>query len=79
MGVDLESFTSHVVRLAKAGVQPLISGSMGEAIHLSHQERASLIKAARVALDHAGLVDVPIVAGTGTGVVITRSNELAVT
>ena len=67
MGVDLESFTSHVVRLAKAGVQPLISGSMGEAIHLSHQERASLIKAARVALDHAGLVDVPIVAGTGTG------------
>ncbi|KAK7692847.1 hypothetical protein QCA50_004482 [Cerrena zonata] len=65
--VDLENFASHVVRLAKAGVQPLISGSMGEAIHLSHQERASLIKAGRAALDHAGFVDIPIIAGTGAG------------
>lgn len=40
---------------------------MGEAIHLSHQERASLIKAGRAALDHAGFVDVPIIAGTGAG------------
>lgn len=65
--VDLESFSSHVVRLAKANVRPLIAGSMGEGIHLTHSERVTLIKTARRALDEAGLVDVPIVAGTGTG------------
>lgn len=40
---------------------------MGEGIHLTHSERVILIKTARRALDEAGLVDVPIVAGTGTG------------
>jgi 4-hydroxy-2-oxoglutarate aldolase len=38
---------------------------MGEAVHLSHEERASLIKTARKALDTAGLGDVPILAGIG--------------
>ena len=64
---DLESFAAHVVRLAKANVRPLVSGSMGEAIHLSHAERTTLIKTARAALDDAGLTDVPIIAGTGAG------------
>ncbi|OBZ66559.1 L-threo-3-deoxy-hexylosonate aldolase [Grifola frondosa] len=64
---DLQSFTSHVVRAAKAGVQPLIAGSMGEAVHLTHSERTTLIKAARKALDDADLVSTPIIAGTGTG------------
>jgi len=40
---------------------------MGEGIHLSHPERIALIKATREALDDAGFVDMPIVAGTGTG------------
>ena len=40
---------------------------MGEAIHLTHSERATLIKTARQVLDDAGLADIPIVAGTGTG------------
>ena len=55
------------MRLAKANVRPLIAGSMGEAIHLTHAERATLIKTARAALNDAGFTDVPIVAGTGTG------------
>ena len=40
---------------------------MGEAIHLSHEERLVLIKAARQALDNVGFEHVPIMAGTGAG------------
>ena len=40
---------------------------MGEAIHLSHAERKTLIQTARKTLDDAGFTDVPIVAGTGAG------------
>lgn len=42
---------------------------MGEAHHLSREERSLLVKAARSALDSAQppLSDVPIIAGTGTG------------
>ncbi|PIL34090.1 hypothetical protein GSI_03801 [Ganoderma sinense ZZ0214-1] len=65
--IDVPTFTAHILRLAKAGVRPLLAGSMGEAHHLSHSERVILIKAARQALDEAGLVSVPIVAGTGAG------------
>ncbi|KAI0374877.1 dihydrodipicolinate synthetase [Pilatotrama ljubarskyi] len=65
--LDLQSFSSHVIRLAKAGVRPLLSGSMGEAHHLSHAERATLIKTARRALDDAGFTSIPIIAGTGAG------------
>ncbi|KAL1942729.1 hypothetical protein VTO73DRAFT_4969 [Trametes versicolor] len=65
--LDLEAFTTHVVRVAKAGVRPLLAGSMGEAHHLTHAERLILITAARRALDSAGLKDVPIVTGTGAG------------
>ena len=40
---------------------------MGEAHHISHEERTSLIRAARSALDSVGLEHVPIVAGVGAG------------
>lgn len=65
--VDLEALAKHVVRAAKAGVRPLLAGSMGEGVHLTHDERAELIKATRTALDEAGFTTMPIVAGTGTG------------
>ncbi|KAG0707663.1 dihydrodipicolinate synthetase [Suillus ampliporus] len=65
--LDIPSFESHVVRVATAGVGPLLAGSMGEAIHLSHEERITLIKTARKALDGAGLVNVPVIAGIGAG------------
>lgn len=63
----MPSFEAHVVRTANSGVGPLIAGSMGEAIHLSHSERVTLIHAGRKALDNAGLNHVPIIAGTGAG------------
>jgi len=73
--LDIPTFEAHVVRTATAGVGPVIAGSMGEATHLSHSERTTLIKAARKALDNAGLTHVPIIAGTGAG--STReTNEL---
>ncbi|KAG2740320.1 aldolase [Suillus brevipes Sb2] len=65
--LDILSFESHVVRVATAGVGPLLAGSMGEAIHLSHEERVILIKTARKALDHVGFLSVSIIAGIGAG------------
>lgn len=64
---DIPAFTAHVLRVAKSGVRPLLTGSMGEAHHLSHGERVTLIKAARHALDEGGFPNVPIIAGTGAG------------
>ncbi|KAJ8082255.1 hypothetical protein PM082_008102 [Marasmius tenuissimus] len=63
--LDLESFKKHVIYTAQAGVRPVVSGSMGEAVHLSHSERATLVRATREALDSVGLVDMPIIAGAG--------------
>jgi len=63
--LDLDTFAKHVVRIARAGVGPVICGTMGEAHHLSSNERALLIQTARHALDVASLTHVPIIAGTG--------------
>ncbi|KAI0812695.1 dihydrodipicolinate synthetase [Irpex lacteus] len=65
--LDLPSFSSHVLRLAQANVRPLIAGSMGEASHLSHAERKTLIQTARKTLDDGGFTNIPIIAGTGAG------------
>ena len=64
---DLEAFEKHVILVAQAGVGPLLAGSNGEAIHLAHDERATLIKAARRVLDSSGFEHVPVIAGTGAG------------
>lgn len=48
-------------------MNPLLAGSMGEGLHLSHSERITLIQTARRALDGAGFEEVPIIAGTGAG------------
>src|SRR6266404_7084965 len=64
---DLQTLGAHVVRLARAGVRPLVAGTMGEGIHLAHGERASLVLAVRNALDAEGFFDVPIIVGTGGG------------
>ncbi|KAK6908492.1 dihydrodipicolinate synthetase [Kwoniella mangroviensis CBS 10435] len=63
--LDLDTFRKHVVKLAKVGMQPVICGSMGEAFHLTDDERFTLFKESRKALDEAGLHDTVIIAGTG--------------
>ncbi|PSR73708.1 hypothetical protein PHLCEN_2v10448 [Hermanssonia centrifuga] len=65
--LDLQALEAHVVRVAQAGVSPLLAGTMGEALHLTHDERITVIKTARRALDAAGFETVPITVGTGTG------------
>ena len=64
---DLQAETAHAVRLIKAGVRPLLMGTMGEAHHMSHDERVAVIKAVRAALDEAGFKETPIIAGAGAG------------
>ncbi|KAF9454561.1 dihydrodipicolinate synthetase [Macrolepiota fuliginosa MF-IS2] len=65
--LDIPSFESHVALVAQAGVGPVVTGSMGEAIHLSPAERATLVQTARRVLDDIGLTNVPVIAGTGAG------------
>ena len=65
--IDLQTLEKHVIYLARAGVRPLLAGTMGEGIHLAHGERTSLIRSARRALDAAGFLDVPIIVGAGGG------------
>ena len=65
--VDIPTLRKHAVFLAKAGIKPLLAGTMGEGLHLSHSDRVALIKATREVLDEAGFPDVPIIVGTGTG------------
>ena len=55
------------MRVARAGLGPLLAGSNGEGPHLTHSERVTLIKTARRVLDGAGFETMPIIAGTGTG------------
>ena len=64
---DIPTLKKHVVFLAKAGIKPLLAGTMGEGIHLSLYDRAALIKAIREALDDAGFPNMPIIVGTGAG------------
>ena len=67
MIIDITTFKKHVLFLAKAGVKPLLAGTTGEGIHLSHSDRVTLVTAAREVLDDAGFTDVPIIVGTGVG------------
>lgn len=64
---DIPTFEKHVTRVALAGAGPVITGTMGESIHLSQAERTELVHVARKALDNAGLISVPIIVGTGAG------------
>lgn len=56
----------HAVDMARTGLGLVLLGTMGEASHLTHSERTSLIRAVTTAVREAGL-SVPIVAGTGAG------------
>ncbi|KFA60777.1 hypothetical protein S40285_06324 [Stachybotrys chlorohalonatus IBT 40285] len=64
--VDETTTRDHAVRLAKAGVQGLVThGSNGEAVHLSHEERSLVTKSTREALDAAGFSHLPLIVGCG--------------
>jgi L-threo-3-deoxy-hexylosonate aldolase len=63
--LDLPTIQKHAVRLAQAGLVGLVTmGSNGEAVHLTREEKISVTKATREALDEAGYADVAVIAGT---------------
>ncbi|KAH8172978.1 dihydrodipicolinate synthetase family protein [Sarocladium implicatum] len=64
--LDVETTTSHAVRLAQAGVAGLVThGSNGEAVHLDHEERQLVNRTTRAALDSAGKAHLPLIVGCG--------------
>ncbi|CAL5867572.1 uncharacterized protein PFLUO_LOCUS1791 [Penicillium psychrofluorescens] len=62
--LDTSAIRRHAVRLAKAGLVGLVTmGSNGEAVHLTRQERMTVTRETRDALDGAGFSNVPVIAG----------------
>ncbi|QRV90140.1 dihydrodipicolinate synthetase family protein [Ceratobasidium sp. AG-Ba] len=80
--LDFPSIKAHILRLADGGVTGiLVQGSNGEAQHLSHEERSTLIKHARTVLDEAGYDGKTngkkrIVVMAGTGAQSTRETKI---
>ncbi|KAF2401795.1 dihydrodipicolinate synthase [Trichodelitschia bisporula] len=65
--LDHNTQATHAVYLARAGICGLVLlGSTGEAVHLTSTERTDLIKNVRSALNTAGFLDYPLIAGTAT-------------
>ncbi|KAK4046205.1 hypothetical protein OIV83_006237 [Microbotryomycetes sp. JL201] len=62
--LDLDTFKRHALYIAQSGVGLVVGGSMGEAHHLTRQERKQLLVAARQILDDNNL-SVQLIAGTG--------------
>jgi len=66
--LDITSIKRHAVRLAKAGLVGLVTmGSNGEAVHLSSEEKITVTKATREALDDAGFTHIPVMVGCSEG------------
>ncbi|KAL1985520.1 hypothetical protein VTN96DRAFT_7850 [Rasamsonia emersonii] len=62
--LDVPTIRKHAVRLAKAGLVGLVTmGSNGEAVHLTREERKTVTRETRAALDEAGFHNVPVIAG----------------
>lgn len=63
--VDYEAYSKHIRNVCIDGIIPVVSGSLGEAVHIDHDERRKLITTARQTLDYMGQKNVPIMAGVG--------------
>ncbi|BDD57061.1 hypothetical protein MPDQ_007406 [Monascus purpureus] len=62
--LDIPSIRKHAVRLAKAGLVGIVAmGSNGEAVHLTREERKTVTRETRSALDEAGFHNVPVIVG----------------
>ncbi|BCS22485.1 dihydrodipicolinate synthase family protein [Aspergillus puulaauensis] len=62
--LDTPTIRKHAVRLAKAGLVGLVCmGSNGEAVHLTLEEKQTVIRETRAALDEANFKNVPVIAG----------------
>ncbi|KAJ5953195.1 hypothetical protein N7454_000091 [Penicillium verhagenii] len=62
--LDVAAIRRHAVRLAKAGLVGLVTmGSNGEAVHLTNEEKMTVTRETRSALDEAGFQNVPVISG----------------
>ncbi|KAI8221067.1 L-threo-3-deoxy-hexylosonate aldolase [Colletotrichum sp. SAR 10_86] len=62
--IDTQTQRQHTIRLSEAGVAGfVVMGSNGEAPHLSIEERTTIIRETRNALDSIGKQHTPIIAG----------------
>lgn len=60
----IDDIKKHTVQLARAGLAGIVAnGSNGEAVHLSRDERSSVTRATREALDEAGFNQMPVIVG----------------
>jgi dihydrodipicolinate synthase/N-acetylneuraminate lyase len=74
--VDTLTCARHAVRLAKAGLEGLVTlGSNGEAVHLNRKERSLVTRTVREALDDAGYGHVPVIAGCSEQVCCLRGSQ----
>jgi 4-hydroxy-2-oxoglutarate aldolase len=64
--LNLEATKSHVLRMAEGEVAGLvIQGSNGEAPHLLHDERQTLVRTIRSALRNGGFSNIKLIVGCG--------------
>ncbi|KXH66814.1 dihydrodipicolinate synthetase [Colletotrichum salicis] len=62
--IDTQTRRQHTIRLSKSGFSGfVVMGSNGEAPHLSVEERSTIIRETRRALDSIGSQQAPIIAG----------------
>lgn len=64
--IDIPSTKAHIQRMAEGGVTGLVlQGSNGEAPHVTHDERTTIIRTARTHLDELGFTHVKLIVGCG--------------
>lgn len=64
--IDFDATKAHIKRMAEGGVAGLVlQGSNGEAPHLDHAERISIVKTTRSYLDELGYKAVQLIVGCG--------------
>ncbi|KAL2814023.1 hypothetical protein BJX63DRAFT_431654 [Aspergillus granulosus] len=64
--IDLPSTLTHAKRMADGGVTGLVlQGSNGEAPHLDHNERKTLVRAIRDHLNQLNYIDIQLIVGCG--------------
>jgi 4-hydroxy-2-oxoglutarate aldolase len=64
--LDLATLQRHMLRIADSGIAGyVLMGTNGEAVHLSNDERAQVIAAAREVLESSGYSSMPLIAGCG--------------
>lgn len=64
--IDIESTKAHIQRIVEGGVTGLVlQGSNGEAPHLTHEERKTIVSVSREHLNKIGASQIKLIIGCG--------------